>query len=390
MTRVHWYRALPALAAAFLGCKAAPGESADSAPAEPVVLIGRENVAVADSAQLKSGPSISGSLEPKLAATVRAEIMGPVEKTYVDEGQRVSEGKLLAKINDTSVRDAYLSARSAVRTAESALQNAQRNAERSARLAKAGAVSDRDLETAQQNQTNAEGALADARARLASAQKQLNNTEVRAPIDGVVSERQVAAGDVVQIGTAMFTIVDLRTLRLEATVPVEELSRLHVGTAVEFGVTGFDRQFTGKIERINPAVDPATRQVRIYVSIPNAEESLVAGLFAEGRVSSDARRAVAVPASAVDRRGTAPTIHRIKDGKVNLVQVQLGVQDEAAELIEVSSGVAPGDTVLLGSAQAVAEGARVRITQDAGEANPSVEAQNSNEEAGSVKKSMSR
>jgi RND family efflux transporter MFP subunit len=271
---------------------------------------------------------------------------------------------LLAKIDDNSVRDAYLSARSGMRTAESALQNAKRNAERASRLAQAGALPERDLETAVQNQTSAEGALADAQARLASADKQLRNTEVRAPIEGVVSERQVAPGDVVQIGGAMFTIVDLRTLRLEATVPVEEIGRLRVGTPVEFGVTGFDRRFSGKIERINPAVDPATRQVRIYVSIPNAEQSLVAGLFAEGRVATDARRAVAVPASAVDRRGTSPVIHRIKGGKVDVVSVQLGVRDEAAELVEIHSGIAQGDTVLLGSAQAVTEGSPVRVTED--------------------------
>ena len=350
-------------AAALTGCK---GKQADTgmAAADPVVLIGRENLAVADLKELRSGPAVSGTLEPKVEARVRSEIMGPVQRTYVDEGQRVRQGVMLARINDNSVRDAYLSARSAVRTAESALQNAQRNAERASRLAQAGALPERDLETALQTQTNAEGALADARARLASAQKQLANTEVRSPINGVVSERQVAAGDVVQVGGAMFTIVDLKTLRLEATVPVEEIDRLKVGTPVEFGVSGFNRRFTGRIERINPAVDPATRQVRIYVAVPNAEEALVAGLFAEGRVATDARRAVAVPVSAVDRRGTSPVIHRIKGGKVDVVPVQLGVQDEAAELVEIHSGVGQGDTVLLGSAQAVTEGSPVRITQD--------------------------
>jgi RND family efflux transporter MFP subunit len=364
MMRAQWYRVgLPVLAVAVLCCKPKQSESGMAA-ADPVVMIGRENVAIADLAELRSGPAISGSLEPRVAATVRAEIMGPVERAYVDEGQQVKRGTLLARINDTSVRDTYLSARSAVRTAESGLQNARRNAERATRLAQAGALADRDLEAAVQSQTTAEGALADAQARLASAQKQLGNTEVRAPIDGIVSEKQVTAGDVVQVGGAMFTIVDLRTLRLEATVPVEEIGRLKVGSPVEFGVSGFDRRFTGKIERINPAVDPATRQVRIYVSIPNAEQSLVAGLFAEGRVSTDSRRAVAVPASAVDRRGTSPVIHRIQGGKVVAVPVELGVQDEAAELVEVHSGVAKGDTVLLGSAQAVTAGTPVRITED--------------------------
>jgi membrane fusion protein (multidrug efflux system) len=351
------------LLALALGCQSKPRDTA-AAPADPDVTVGRENLAIAELKELRSGPAISGTLQPKVEARVRAELMGPVEKTYVEEGQRVRRGELLARIEDNAVRDAYLSARSAVRTAESGLQNAQRNAERATRLSQAGALAERDLETARLNQTNAEGALADARSRLASAQKQLSNIEVRAPINGVVSERSVDAGDVVQIGGAMFTIVDLRTLRLEATVPVEEIGRLHVGTPVEFGVTGFDRRFTGKIERINPAVDPATRQVRIYAAIPNTEQSLVSGLFAEGRVATDARRAIAVPVSAVDRRGTSPVVHRIKEGKVQVVPVQLGVEDEAAELVEIHSGVVQGDTVLLGSAQAVTEGSPVRVTED--------------------------
>lgn len=369
MRQVHWridtqrWTLVAIVLVAAAGCRNKGSETA-RAVADPVVLIGGENLAVADLAELRSGPAISGTLEPKLEARVRAEMMGPVERTFVDEGQRVRKGVLLARIDDSAVRDAYLSARSAVRSAESALQNAQRNAERAARLSKAGALADRDLETAQLNQTNAEGALADARARLASAQKQLGNTEVRSPIDGVVSARQVAAGDVVQVGGAMFTIIDLRTLRLEATVPVEELGRLRAGSPVEFGVAGFDRRFTGKIERINPTVDSATRQVRIYVAIPNAQESLVSGLFAEGRVATDARRAVAVPLSAVDRRGTSPVIHLVKGGKVEVVTVQLGVQDEAAELVEIHSGVIQGDTVLLGSAQAITEGSPVRVTQE--------------------------
>jgi RND family efflux transporter MFP subunit len=351
------------LALILAGCKSKP-EDTGMVSADSAVTVGHENIAVAALKELRSGPAISGTLEPKVSAKLTAEISGPVERTYVDEGQRVRRGALLARIDDSAVRDAYLSAKSAVRTAEAALKNAQRNAERATRLAQAGALAERDLETATWNATNAEGALADARSRLATAEKQLSHTEVRASIDGVVSERNVAAGDVVQVGSVLFTIVDLRTLRLEATVPVEQLGRLRPGAEVQFGVTGFDRQFTGRIERINPAVDPATRQVRIYVSVPNTEESLVAGLFAEGRVATDARRAVAVPLSAVDRRGTEPLIHRLKDGKVENVPVQLGVTDEAAELVEVTGGVAQGDTVLLGSSQGLTPGTAVRVTQE--------------------------
>jgi RND family efflux transporter MFP subunit len=361
----HSWAMLAVLGLALASCKE-KGTDTGMAASDPVVLVGRENIAVAKLEELRSGPPISGSLEAKTEARVRAEVGGQVKRTFADEGQRVRRGVLLARLDDSAVRDAYLSAKSAVRSAESALQIAQRNAERASRLAQAGALPERDLETAQQNATNAEGALADARARLALAEKQLGNTMVRAPINGAVSKREVDPGDVVQVGAGLFTIVDLSSLRLEATVPVEEIDRLKVGAPVEFSVSGYDRQFSGRIERINPAVDPATRQVRIYVVSPNAEQSLVAGLYAEGRVATDARRAVAVPGSAVDRRGTAPVIHRLKGGKVEVVPVRLGVRDEATELVEIHSGITPGDTVLLGSAQGVTEGAAVRITEETG------------------------
>ncbi len=345
------------------GCKSDDDASATET-AEAIVTVGPENVAVATLSELRSGPPVSGSLEPEQVATVRAEVGGSVLRTYADAGQRVKRGQLLARLDDNALRDDVLSARSTVRSAETALELARRNAERSERLAEAGAVAERDLETARWDVTNAEGTVADARARLSNAQEQLNDTQVRAPFDGIVSDRPADAGDVVQVGAALFTIVDPTRLRLEASVPAEQIGRLRSGTEVEFTVNGQDRRITGRIERINPVVDPATRQVRIYVAIPNVDQALVAGLFAEGRVATDTKRAVAVPLSAIDSRGNSPTVHRLKAGRVTESPVQLGVRDEAAELVEVVAGAADGDTVLLGSAQGVTPGSRVRVLRE--------------------------
>ncbi len=362
MIRQH----LPTVFAAALllaGCKGDDGASATET-AEAIVTVGSENIAVAALAELRSGPPISGSLEPEQAATIRAEVGGSVLRTTADAGQRVKRGQLLARLDDSALQDDFLSARSAVRSAETALVLARRNAERSERLAQAGAVAERDLETAQWDVTNAEGTLADARARLSNAQERLEDTEIRAPFDGIVSERQVDPGDVVQVGAALFSIVDPTRLRLEASVPAEQIGRLRNGTEVEFTVNGLDRRITGRIARINPVVDSATRQVRIYVAIPNLDQALVAGLFAEGRVATDTKRAVAVPLSAVDSRGNTPRVHLLKSGRVGESPVQLGIRDEAAELVEVVAGAADGDTVLLGSAQGITPGSRVRVLQE--------------------------
>jgi membrane fusion protein, multidrug efflux system len=351
------------VAAVLCGCRSDKKASATPV-AEPIVTVGPENAVVVADTDLRSGPTVSGSLEPEQAATIRAEVPGPIERTTAEAGERVRRGKVLATLDDAAVRDAYLSARSAVRSAQSALELARRNQERSERLEQAGAVSARDLETARLNATNAEGSLEDARARLAAAEKQLEDTRVRAPFDGVVSERHVDAGDVVQVGAELYTIVDPRRLRLEASVPADEIDRLKVGTPIEFTVTGTERRVTGRIDRINPVVDPTTRQVRIYVSVPNAEQAYTAGLFAEGRVATETRRAVAVPITAVDDRGTSPVVHQLKAGRVVETPVRLGLRDEVAELVEIRSGIAAGDTVLLGSAQGVAAGTRVRVVEE--------------------------
>jgi RND family efflux transporter MFP subunit len=346
----------------LLGCDREPGAEAEEAAAA-VTVIGSETVVVADSTLFRTGPVLSGALMPERQAEVRAEVGGAVLATAAEPGQRVRRGALLARIDDRAVRDSYLSARAAVRSAEQSLQVARRNAERNERLAAAGAVAERDREAAVSAAASAEAAYADAQARLALAEKQLAYTEVRSPIDGVVSERQATAGDVVQVGDALFTVVDPRSLQLEGTVPAEQVARLRPGAPVEFTVGGYpDRTFTGKLDRINPAADPATRQVRVYATLPNREQGLVAGLFAEGRIGTDLRKTLLVPLSAVDQRGVTPIVLVLRGGRVEQQAVELGIRDPGTDQVEIRAGLQAGDTVLVGAATATLPGTRVRVT----------------------------
>jgi multidrug efflux pump subunit AcrA (membrane-fusion protein) len=131
---------------------------------------------------------------------------------------------------------------------------------------------------------------------------------------------------------------------------------------VRFSVNGADRQLNGKISRVSPMVDPATKQVRILATIPNNTESLVAGLFVEGRVAAQKRVGVLVPEQAVDQTGVAPYVMRVKNGKVEKVEVQVGLRDVAAEQLEITSGLSGGDTVLLGAARGISAGASVAVS----------------------------
>ena len=331
--------------------------------ATEVASVGKELVVVTSSSEIRTGPAISGTLTPQQAATLRSEISGPIVQTYVEQGQAVTRGQSLVRIDDTALRDALISTQSAQRTAKLVLDNATRDAEREQRLEAAGAVAPRDVEAAQRTLASAQAGMADAQARLTAAQKQLEKTTFRAPFDGLVSERPVNTGDVVQSGTAIVSVVNPASMRLEGSVPAEQLSTLKVGTPVLFTVNGYGSQtFTGRIDRINPTADPATRQVRVYVTIPNVKSALVGGLFADGRVATENRQGIMVPTSAVDERGISPIVLRIRTGVVERVPVQLGVRDNASDQVELRAGVSAGDTLLASAAQGLAPGTRVRIT----------------------------
>lgn len=346
------------------GCR--PSSDADATPAEPPALvIAPENIAVVEMRDLRSGPSISGALEPARQAALRAETGGSVLEVLAEAGQAVRQGQVLLRLDGTALRDAARSAESGVRLSREQADVARRNLERAERLAAAGAVADQAVEQARATRLGADAALAEAESRLTSARTMLGKTEIRAPFAGVVGVRTANLGDVVQPGTPLVTVVDPARMRLNAAVPLEALDSIRVGARVDFVVPGYEgREFTGTIERISPAVDPATRQLPITVAIPNPGGVLVAGLYAEGRVSLQASTGLVVPFGALDLRGAAPRLSVLRQGRTVAVVPQLGLRDEVLELVEVTGGLVAGDTVLLGSARAIPAGTPARVGQD--------------------------
>lgn len=353
-----------AAVALVVSISACGGDAAEATPSDPVVVnVGPEGVAVAAQTTLSIGPMLSGSLVAERTAQIRAEVPGAIVQVFHDPGAVVSKGTSLAKIDDRGIQDAYLGARSGFTAAQSAADLSARELERAERLHTAGAISESVLENARRADLAARSMLDDARARLAQAEKNRDAANVLAPYDGVVSERYVNPGDIVNPGTPMFAIVDPSTMRLEAAVPASELSMVRVGAPVRFTVTGYPgRTFDGRISSVNPQADPQTRQVRLFVRIPNTGQRLVAGLFAEGRIAAETRDALTIPALAVDERGLQPQVVRLKNGATERVSVVLGVRDGATGQVEIMSGIAAGDTVLVGAALGITVGSRVKVS----------------------------
>ena len=185
---------------------------------------------------------------------------------------------------------------------------------------------------------------------------------LRAPLTGVVSDKTANTGDVVAPGAALFTVIDPSSMRLESSVPSDQMALLRVGAPVEFAVRGYPGQtFTGRIERISPQADPVTRQVAIFVTIPNTGGRLLSGLFAEGRVNAEAHRAITVPMAAVDETGSSPTVARVRGNTVERVTVTTGARDNELEIVEITSGLNEGDQVLVGAVKSIAAGTVIEV-----------------------------
>jgi membrane fusion protein (multidrug efflux system) len=355
--------ALAAALSTACGGKSADGAKAEGTPAS--ITIGAADVATAARADVVSGVPVSGPLEPKVNMTVGAPMAEQIVETYVEEGQRVQQGQPLVRFKDEVVRAAANSARADVATQRMQVTIAVAESTRAEALLREGAIAPRDRDNALLGLNAARGRLALSESQLANAEDRLATSTLRAPATGVVSKRYLQAGDRVDIGKPVMDIVDTRVLQLTASVPVEYVGDLRVGRTVSLRAAQLDStQLTGRISRINPTADEATRQVRIYVDIPNGAGRLMGGIFVSGRVLLRAAAgAVTVPRTALRLEGDArtPVVYVVAGGKVQRRVVGVGITDEEQGLVQITSGVQAGDVVVVGPVEGLAEGVPAEV-----------------------------
>lgn len=365
-----------AAALTLAGCKppttAPPPDDGKNAVA---IQLASEDVVKVMRGELAVGPRISGTLEAREHAVLRAELGGTVTMVGPDLGDPVKKGQILARIESKALGSGVQSAQAGVQSAQAGVGSAQaavdlarREVERTEALVKGGATPARELDRARANLRSAEAALTQAksgvqsaRSQVASAQSTLGDSTIRSPIDGVVSRREVNAGDVAQPGATLYEIVVPSTMRLSGAASSEDLGMLAVGRRVDFQVRGYpDQQFAGEIKRIAPVADPVTRQIELIVEIPNPGGKLIAGLYAEGRVSAEQKTTLVLPENAIDTSGDRPSVMRVKDGAAERISIATGLRDEASERVEVTSGLAEGELVILShAARTIEPGAKV-------------------------------
>lgn len=342
--------ALVALAA--LGLAACGGGQEAPTPEEAAeartVELTERDVAEATLGSAGAGVTVTGSLEPYRVAEVRAQVPGTAAQVVVDAGDPVAAGAVLARIEAEGIRSQAAGAEAGVAAAEAGLALARRELDSAKRLYEAGAISSLEYDQAQAGFAAAEAQLAAARAQAAGAVESASRMVVRAPFDGEVSARMVELGEAVAAGQPLFRVVSTRFLELLGQVGVEVAGSIRVGMPVEFAITGHGETLRGEVSRIEPTADPGTRQVGVYVRLPNPDRALFGGQFARGRIlSGEARDVVLIPEAAL--RGTldAAYVWVVSDGRLTRRDVTAGPRDPAVDAVAIESGLEAGETVLL-------------------------------------------
>lgn len=324
----------------------------EAAPAAPSALvINTRDVYTVPAAPSASGIRVTGSLNAANQVEIKSQFSGQLDRVTVKEGDRVAAGQVLA-VFDAAAARAQLAA------ARAALAGAERDYGAASMLHKAGAVSEQDAVRARVAREAAE-------AQVVQAQEMAGNATVTAPISGTITEQQVERGEVVQPGMTMMSIANIGELELQGAVPAEQIGGVRLGQPVSITLDAYPgRVVQGRVARIEAVADPQTRQVNVYIRVPNPGGDLVGGLFATGTIVTNLvpqERGLSVPATAIRRDGATAVVCVIAGGRIAARQVSTGGSDPERGTVTITSGLASGERILASPSDDVRPGTAVRI-----------------------------
>ena len=315
------------------------------APAK--LIIAPEDTVIMQANALASGPVVTGSVQPERKADLRAEVSAVVLQVLKENGDIVKRGDVLVRLDETSIRDNLNSAEDNARSASQALDQAERTLQRLKTLRVSGMTSVQALDDAEVRRNGAQSELSASKARAASARQQLQRTQVRAPFDGIVSDRKVSAGDTALAGKEMLKVIDPTSMRFEGRVSADKISQVKIGQLVNFKINGYaGQEFHGKVRRVDPAANDVTRQVEVLVGFADANQPRVSGLYAEGAIETDTISALMLPEAALVKSGDKSYVWIVKGASLNRADLQIGKRDQRTGNYEVRSGLAAGDVIM--------------------------------------------
>jgi len=333
--------------------------------------------------------TLPGTMQAITEAPILARADGYLKRRFVDLGDHVKAGQVLAEIDAPELDQQIHQAEAAVDQVQAAIEQAQASlaqgkanrdlaritAERMKTLNEKGIATQQDRDQSQAQLAAQDAAvqaaekqivaqrsnLAAARANLTRLQTVDAYRQVKAPFDGVVTQRNVDVGALVSPGsTLLFRVAQTQTLRTFINVPQASVSSVHVGQAATLTLADFPgRTFSGKVARMARALDPATRTMLVEVDVPNADGALFPGSFADVELSgARANPPIVVPASALVFRADGAQLAVVRpDNTVHLQKISVG--RDYGDRLEVLNGVEEGTAVMAVAGDSAREGAKV-------------------------------
>ncbi|HEX4141224.1 MAG TPA: efflux RND transporter periplasmic adaptor subunit [Candidatus Methylacidiphilales bacterium] len=375
--RAWWFGGAALLTLAGLSsCGAAPDatkSTADDPKDELTVAVTHPTVA-----DLSRSISLTAEFRPYQDVDLHAKVSGYVRDIYVDVGDHVKQGQVLAVLEVPELEEDQKKAEAAVLTAQQEVQSAQARHEEtdqinqrllSASQSAPGLIAQQDLDTAADKDRAAAADLQAAKQKVAEAQAEEDRertladyAKITAPFDGVVTHRYADTGSLIQAGTASNTqsmplvrLAELKRLRLDFPVPESTVSDVHVGDPVEINVISLGQTFTARVSRFAQSVDDNTRTMLTEVDVENPDFRYTPGMYATAQLTlADKKNALAVPIQCVST-GDNPTV-LVLDGQHKVVERPVSVGLETPSMAQILSGLSEQDLVILGSRSSVPVG----------------------------------
>lgn len=345
-----------------------PATSGPAASATPPVDAALElpasDLVVARRAELLRGVPVSGGLRAVDTAMVKAKVAAELLQLTVREGDAVRAGQVIGRLDTRETAARLAQAEQQAANARAQWDIAQRNLANSRALVGQGFISPTALESAQSNAAAAQASWAAARAAVDLARKAQEDTVLRAPIDGQVSQRLAQPGERVGVDARIVEIVDLRRMELETALAPADVAEVRVGQSAVLRVDGLPDALQARVARIAPATVAGSRSVNVYLALP-PHPALRQGWFATGTIELERRPALVLPPDAIRTDQAQPTVLALEDGRIVQRTVVTGVRGlvEGQPAVELRSGVAEGARVLAGSAGLVPPGTAVKLVQ---------------------------
>ena len=296
--------------------------------------------------ELVQSLAIAGPLRASNSAFVKARVAGELQGLVLREGDRVSAGQVVARIDATESQARVRQAQQQAEAARAQVDIARRSFDNNRSLVEQGFISKTAVDTSAASLAAAEASFRAAQAGADLANKALEDTVLRAPMAGVVAQRLAQPGERLAVDTRILEIVDLSRLELEASLSPADSLLVQPGQEAVLSIEGASQTLSAKVLRVNPSAVAGSRAVLAYLAV-QSNPGLRQGLFAQGRLSIGKLQVLAVPLAAVRTDKPLPYVLLIQDGAVVHQTVELGARGEQADQAMVGIKGLPERAVIL-------------------------------------------